>query len=121
MGSRAVITTKENFLNKGIGIYVHYKGDPWSVQNWLDICKNKCYRKPEDDCYGWAYLCREIANYFGDGLSVGIDTVNHLDTDNWGYGTYFIEDWKIVGGMYNKEEEMTKFFKQKSEERGENV
>lgn len=104
MGNRAVITTKENFDTNGIGIYVHWNGGKESVQKWLDICKKKGYRKPEDDCYGWAYLVREIANYFDSGISVGIDRVDRLDCNNYDNGVWFIEDWKIVGGRYNEYE-----------------
>ena len=97
MGNRAVITTKDNFFNNGIGIYVHWKGDRESVQRWLDLCSYKGYRKPEDDPYGWAYLCKEIADYFNDGMSVGMGVVSQLDCNNWDNGTWFIKDWKIVG------------------------
>ena len=31
MGNRAVITTKENFENNGVGIYVHWNGDIESI------------------------------------------------------------------------------------------
>ena len=96
MGNRAVITTKENFENDGIGIYVHWNGDKNTVQMWLNTCAAKGYRKPEEDPYGWAYLCKEIADFFGNGRSVGIDRVKSLDYDNWDNGTYFIKDWKIV-------------------------
>ena len=104
MSNKAVITTEENFYNNGIGIYVHACGDPDSVQYWLEICKRSGYRKPEEDSYGWAYLVATIANFFGSGISVGIDTVDNLDCNNGDNGVYFIRDWNIVGGKYNEYE-----------------
>ena len=100
MGNRAVITTKENFDNDGIGIYLHWNGGVESVASFLKYCELKNYRKPEEDTYGWAYLTNVITNFFGSGLSCGVGRVSELDCDNWDNGTYFIKDWKIVGNMY---------------------
>lgn len=101
MGNRAVITTEENFENNGIGIYVHWQGGVKSATAFLEYCRMRGFRCPEDDNYGWARLTQVIANFMGgDGLSVGIDTVDHLDCDNGDNGTYFIKGWKIVGGEY---------------------
>ena len=97
MGNRAVITTRENYENNGIGIYVHWNGGRDSVEAFLDYCAYKGYRKPEEDCYGWARLAQVIANFFGGTNSIGMDTVNHLDCDNWDNGVYFIKDWKVSG------------------------
>lgn len=98
MGNRAVITTKKDL--KDIGVYLHWYGGRDSVTAFLLYCKIKGYRPPEQDNYGWAYLCTTIGNYFGDGLSVGIDIANKLDCDNWDNGTYIIKDWEIVDRMY---------------------
>lgn len=101
MGNRAVITTKENFDNNGVGIYVHWNGGRDSVEAFLKYCELKGFRSPETDDYGWARLAQVIANYFGgDGLSIGVNRVDHLDCDNGDNGTYFIKDWKIVGRKY---------------------
>ena len=101
MGNRAVITTKENFENNGIGIYVHYNGGRDSIKAFLTYCNLRGFRKPEEDSYGWARLVQVIANFMGgDGLSVGVDTVNRLDCDNWDNGVYLIENWDIVGRKY---------------------
>ena len=102
MGNRAVITTRDNYKNNGVGVYLHWNGGRDSVEAFLATCKAKGYRPPERDCYGWAYLCREIANFFDDGLSVGIDTLNRLDCDNGDNGTYIIENWEIVEQKYNE-------------------
>ena len=101
MGNRAVITTKENFENNGIGVYVHWNGGRDSVEAFLKYCDLKGYREPESDNYGWARLCQTIANYFSDGLSIGIDTIDHLDCDNGDNGVYLIEKWAIVGREYH--------------------
>lgn len=98
MGNRAVITTRKDL--KDIGIYLHWNGGRDSVTAFLLYCKIKGYRSPEQDNYGWAYLCTTIGNYFGDGLSVGLDVANKLDCDNWDNGTYIIKDWGIVDRMY---------------------
>lgn len=93
MGNRAVISTK----NKDIGVYLHWNGGRDSVKAFLAYCKLKNFRCPEDDCYGWARLCQIVGNYFGGGLSLGIDKYENLDTDNWDNGVYIIENWEIIG------------------------
>jgi len=103
MGNRAVITTtdaiKENgiFDKNAIGIYLHWDGSQEVVQRFLDLAKEKGVRKPEDDNYGWARLCQVIGEEIGGyELSIGIDTLKHLDCNNWDNGVYVFEDWKIV-------------------------
>ena len=101
MGNRAVITTKENFENNGIGIYLHWNGGRDSIEAFLTYCKIRGFRRPEEDNYGWARIAQVIANFFGgDGLSIGIGTVNNLDCDNGDNGVYLIENWKITGREY---------------------
>lgn len=102
MGNRAVITTQENFDNNGIGIYLHWQGGKTSIKAFLKYCELRGFRAPDEDNYGWARLTQVIANFMGgDGLSVGVDTVNNLDCDNWDNGTYIIKGWKIVGHEYS--------------------
>lgn len=102
MGNRAVITTRENFENNGIGVYVHWNGGRDSVEAFLQYCKLRGFRCPEHDNYGWAGLCQIITNFLSgsEGLGVGIDTVNNLDCSNHDNGVYFIEGWEIVGREY---------------------
>lgn len=100
MGNRAVITTQENFDNNGIGVYIHWNGGRDSVEAFLEYCRLRRFRPPDEDCMGWARLVQVIANYFRGGLSVGVGTVNRLDTDNGHNGTYIIRGWKIVGREY---------------------
>lgn len=103
MGNRAVITTRENFDNNGVGVYLHWQGGETSIKAFLKYCELRDFRAPDEDSYGWARLTQVIANFMGgDGLSVGVDTVNNLDCDNWDNGTYIIEGWKIVGHEYGR-------------------
>ena len=95
MGNRAVITTRENFKNNGVGVYLHWNGGRDSVSAFLKYCELKGYRSPDSDCYGWARLCQVIANFFGGSTSIGIDMVNKLDC-NGDNGVYIIEGWKIA-------------------------
>ena len=102
MGNRAVITTNEQKpADQKIGIYVHWNGGRDSVEAFLTYCKIAGYRNPIDDNYGWARLCQVISNFFGGGLSVGIDTLDNLDCDNGDNGMYiFDENWDIVEREY---------------------
>ena len=100
MGNRAVITTEENFDNNGVGIYLHWNGGRDSVDAFLTYCDIRGFRSPESDNYGWARLCQVIGNYFGGDLSIGIDTIDHLDCNNHDNGTYLIKNWQVVGRKY---------------------
>lgn len=106
MGNRAVITSKEYLTNPdAIGVYLHWNGGRDSVEAFLLYCKAKGYRPPEEDCYGWARFCQVVGNYFGGGLSIGIDACSRLDCDNWDNGVYIIEGWEIVDRRFAPEEE----------------
>lgn len=102
MGNRAVITTKENFENNGIGVYLHWNGGYDSVSAFLKYCELKGYRELDKDNYGFARLCQVIGNFFGGTTSIGIDTVDKLDCDNWDNGVYIVEGWKIVDRKFFK-------------------
>lgn len=99
MGNRAVITANADL--KGTGVYLHWNGGRDSVEGFLAFCKMKGYRSPDDDNYGWACLACVICNYFGDGLSYGVDNCEHLDCNNWDNGVYIVKDWNIVGRKYS--------------------
>ena len=103
MGNRAVITTskKADVANsKDIGIYLHWNGGRDSVEAFLKYCELKRYRTPSNDNYGWARLCQVIGNFFGGECSIGIDTCDHLDCNNWDNGVYIIDGWEIVDRQY---------------------
>lgn len=106
MGNRAVIRTEKN----DIGVYLHWHGGRDSVEAFLAYCKMKRFRVPENDNYGWAYLCQVICNFFnGTGLSVGIDKVDCLDCDNGDNGVYIIKNWEIIGREYMSYQEQTEY------------
>jgi len=105
MGNRAVITTRD----KRIGVYLHWNGGRDSVEAFLKYCELQGFRCPEDDCYGFARLVQIIGNYFGGGLSLGIDEYDRLDTDNWDNGVYIIENWKIVDRLFMHGEEQENY------------
>lgn len=106
MGNRAVITTKQNFENNGVGVYLHWNGGRDSVDAFLTYCKMQGYHSPETDNYGWASLVNVISNFFScQGSSVGIDRMEYLDCDNYDNGVYIIEDWKIVDRKYMRNKE----------------
>ena len=109
MGNRAVITTRENFVNNGVGVYLHWNGGRDSVTAFLTYCKLQDYRAPDEDCYGWARLCQVIGNYFGGTTSLGLDTVDRLDCNKWDNGVYIIEGWDIVGREYFDGEEQSSY------------
>ena len=100
MGNRAVIATKESWRNGGVGIYLHWNGGRDSVEAFLKYCDLKGYRSPSNDCYGWARLCQVVGNFFGGSTSVGIDTLWHLDCNNYDNGVYIIDGWEIVDRAY---------------------
>lgn len=103
MGNRAVLTTKENYLNDGIGIYLHWNGGQNSIEAFCYYCDAMGYRTPDSDDYGFARLIQTIANFFGpNGLSIGVGKARHLDdSDN---GTWFIKDWRVAENSYTNEE-----------------
>lgn len=107
MGNRAVITSKENFENDGIGIYVHWNGGRDSIEAFLKYCELKSYREPTFDNYGWARLTQVISNFFGGTTSIGVDVVSHLDCDNYDNGVYIIDGWEIVDRKYFEGEEQS--------------
>lgn len=103
MGNRAVITTSRDndvSMSNDIGIYLHWNGGRDSVEAFLEYCKRRGFRSPDQDCYGWARLCQVIANFFWGDLSIGIDKCCNLDCDNWNNGVYIIKNWEIVGRQY---------------------
>lgn len=104
MGNRAVITT----LSKRVGIYLHWNGGKESIDAFLAYCKERGFRCPSKDDYGWASLVTTISNFFGHtGQSVGIGLYESLDTDNGDNGVYFIRDWEIVGRAFEPKREQS--------------
>ena len=96
MGNRAVIASSKD--NDSVGIYVHWNGGLESVLAFLEVARQRDYRDPiEDSSYGMARLTGVIHEFLDGGLSLGINTLNMLDVDNWDNGAYLIgADWKII-------------------------
>ena len=109
MGNRAVITTEKNFENNGVGVYLHWNGGYDSVSAFLKYCEIKGYRAPDTDNYGWARLCQVIGNFFGGSTSIGIDTVDKLDCDNYDNGVYIIKGWEIVDRKHKRYAEQMEY------------
>ena len=102
MGNRAVIQMK----GSNVGIYLHVNGGRDSVEGFLTYCKLRGFR---GDDYGMARLTQVIANFFGGDLSIGIDTIDRLDCDNWDNGMYIIdENFDIIERKYMHNEEQHK-------------
>lgn len=101
MGERGVITTRKDIDENGIGVYLHWLGAPENVYPLLEYCRIRGFRCPEDDSFGYASLIQVAANVSGgDGLSVDVNRLDRLDTNNWNYGTYVIKGWKVVERLY---------------------
>lgn len=97
MGNRAIVKPK----GQNIGVYLHWNGGIDSVTAFLEYCKLKGYRNFGGnfaDGYGVARFCQVVGNFFGGGLSVGIeDGVEETEEcarylDN---GIYVIDGWDI--------------------------
>lgn len=95
MGNRAIIKPK----GKDVGVYLHWNGGVDSVTAFLKYCELKGYRD-FDDPYGMARFCQVVGNFFGGGLSIGIETdVNAYAKEENYYidnGIYVVKGWEIV-------------------------
>ncbi len=113
MGDRGVITTQKDIDENGIGVYLHWLGAPEDVYPLLEYCRIRGFRCPEDDSFGYARLIQVAANVSdGEGLSVDVNRLDRLDTNNWNNGTYVIAGWKVVKRLYCSDEvpEIDDFF-----------
>ena len=111
MGNRAVIGWQDkdgNFSEESVGVYLHWNGGRDSVEAFLAYCEMMGFRSPSfDNQYGIARFVQVIANWFGeDGLSIGVDKICNLDTDNWDNGLYICKDWRIVDRKYAHGEQL---------------
>lgn len=82
-----------------VGVYLHWNGGRDSIEAFLGACKELGYRDGASDNYGIACFTQIVRNFFGsDGLSVGVDTLQHLNTNNYDNGVYVVGDnWEIIG------------------------
>ena len=98
MGSRAIVRG----VHSNLGVYLHYDGYYDSVRALTQYCKLKGYRSPEADSYGIARLAQVCGNFFGGGLSVGIEylpdsmlTAEIVESYQLNNGIYELKDWEI--------------------------
>ena len=101
MGNRAVIKP----VGKNIGVYLHWNGGIDSVTAFLKYCELKGFRS-FDDAYGMARFCQVVGNFFGGGLSIGIETDVSISKEyaEWlDNGIYVVKDWDIVEHLHSNE------------------
>ena len=73
MGNRAIVKP----VGKNVGVYLHWNGGVESVSAFLKYCELKQFRDfggKYADGYGLARFCQVVGNFFGGGLSIGIET-----------------------------------------------
>ena len=101
MGNRAVIAigkrekTKSK-RDKQMGIYLHWNGGRPSIAAFIKAADDLGIRCQCDPSYAAARLCQLVGNWFGGILSLGVGHLSDLDCVG-NNGTYYIENWKIVG------------------------
>tara|TARA_R100000808_G_scaffold16145_1_gene36637 strand:- start:10970 stop:11350 length:381 start_codon:yes stop_codon:yes gene_type:complete len=94
MGNRAVIQMQ----GVEAGIYLHWGGGADTVEPLLEVAKEYGLR---GDDYGIARLAQMMGNFFGGILSIGVENVDRLDTDNGDNGTYVIDkNFNIVERLH---------------------
>lgn len=99
MGNRCLIVPKGQ---ENLGVYLHWNGGVDSVTAFLEYCKMKEYRPfggKNADGYGIARFCQVVGNYFGGGLSIGIEAITTELTEDYAEaydnGIYIIDGWEI--------------------------
>ena len=99
MGNRAVIQMQ----GVDAGIYLHWNGGIDTVEPLLSVAKEYGLR---GDDYGIARLAQMMGNFFGGILSLGVENVDKLDTNNGDNGTYVIDkEFNIVERLHMRAEE----------------
>lgn len=96
MGNRAVVTVK----GSRIGVYLQWNGGRESIEAFLRAAKDLGVRDPVDDTsYFYARFTQIVANFFGGTLSVGVESLTKLDTDNGDNGVFVIgAGFEIIKG-----------------------
>lgn len=101
MGNRAIVKPE----GQNIGVYLHWNGGIDSVTAFLKYCELKDFRG-FDDSYGIARFCQVVGNFFGGGLSIGIETdiYETREAAEWiDNGIYVVKGWEIVRHLYGEE------------------
>ena len=88
-----------------VGVYVHWNGGIESIKPFCQAAKEIGFRCPTGDrSYGVARFTQLVANFFGgtSSTSIGVDTLENLDTNNYDNGVYIVgEDWEIIGREFD--------------------
>ena len=95
MGNRAVITLDKNIKPDSLGIYLHWNGGAESVlafaQAAIDLgALDRIGEEDNGGGYALARLAQIVTNFIGGTLSVGVNTLGSLDTDNGDNGLFVI-------------------------------
>lgn len=99
MGNRAVIA----FKNSNTGIYLHWNGGVESVLAFIRAARELGVRNCQDSSYCIARLTQIIGNFFGGTISLGVESIRKLDTDNGDNGVFYIdENWNIYRRKHNR-------------------
>lgn len=108
MGNRAIIKP----VNGSTGVYLHWNGGKNSVTAFLKYCELKEFRSFTDS-YGIARFCQVVGNFFGGGLSLGIESdieATEEYAEGIDNGIYIVDGWKIVdhiGSSYSDNYDLT--------------
>ena len=98
MGNRALIIPKGN---ESIGVYLHWNGGTDSVTAFLKYCELRDFRYfggDKADGYGLARFIQVVGNYFGGGLSIGVQAVSddlEKEAEWLDNGIYIVDGWEI--------------------------
>lgn len=92
-----------------VGVYLHWNGGKDSIVPFCRACRKIGFRCPTFDfSYGVARFVQLVANHFGGltNTSIGVDTLEHLDCNNYDNGVFVIgDDWEIVGREFARTDE----------------
>lgn len=84
-----------------VGVYLHWNGGYDSIKPFCMACKRLGFRGAVTDCCGVACFTQLVRNFHGRkgwNLSVGVNTLNRLDTNNYDNGVFVVDDeWNIIG------------------------
>ena len=102
MGNKAMLISENNH----VGIYLHWNGGLDSVGAFLKYCELRGFRGFDHD-YGKARFCQVVGNFFGGGMSMGIEYFENIrDLEDWWLdnGVYIISGWEIKKRLYTPHE-----------------
>lgn len=95
MGNTAIIKAQ----GEKVGLYLHWNGGIDSVTAFLKYCELRGFRGFPDS-YALARLAQVCGNFFGGGLSLGINEMSGEDTEEEARGLdngiYLVKGWKII-------------------------